>query len=152
MMETNPVPETTGKLREINCLNLFSFLRRDPENFCLLGFDALLFVEAMYLPTFRRNLLSLKRPYTSTSLYGVTFQKCNNELLLLTCEHWRRCYWGSAVWAHILVMTLIFLFILCRFLQNTFTKENRKTTSGKGWVQYVMSPSFFLELLACSHG
>jgi hypothetical protein len=27
-----------------------------------------------------------------------------------------------------------------------------KTISGKGRVQYVMSPSFFLDLLACSHG
>jgi hypothetical protein len=40
-METNPVPEATEKAREINCLNFFSVLRVDPENFCLLGFDAL---------------------------------------------------------------------------------------------------------------
>jgi hypothetical protein len=56
------------------------------------------FVETINLPTFRRNLLSPKCLYTSTSLHGITFQKCNDKLLLLTYEHWR-CYWGSAVWA-----------------------------------------------------
>jgi hypothetical protein len=33
------------------------------------------------------NLLSLKRPHTSVSLRGVTFEKCNYELLVLTYEH-----------------------------------------------------------------
>jgi hypothetical protein len=62
----------------------FSALRGGPENFYLLGFDA--FLCGSYVCTdVSEELLSLKRPYTPTSLHGVTFHKCNNELLLLTC-------------------------------------------------------------------
>jgi hypothetical protein len=49
MMETNPVPATTEKVREINCLYFFAVLHGDPENFYLLGFYAL-FCE-MYVST-----------------------------------------------------------------------------------------------------
>lgn len=144
-METHPVPKTTDKLQEINYGNFFCCLQW-PSKVLSPGIWRLVYVEAMYLPTFGRKLLSLKRLYTSTRLHQVTFEKCNAKLLVLMCKRW--CNWGLTLWTHLLVIILIFVICCFELLQGTFTKDNRKTANGNsvfftglGKLQYMLHDS-----------